>query len=313
MYYLISVYDHINHLCYKEQQEKEFCATMSAKKYGNEVTGDPCKENEFKSPRRLRSQMINEIISARVQSVYSTPKKIESPRSFNNRNCLNDNTNTPQRNRYLFNQKDILKSPLFKSPIFDKNTSVDRTQMDACPRRKRMISMSEYDTFKLELDNIEHVHNFEGIDLLHDLDSVIKFEDSKDILSAIMDVSPLEDDDGASAMNKDPATDPLSISDCEKKDPEAYRSPNSKFKRKRKTKVELKPQVKRRKSSRFVKQRKLDTREEYLSEELENLEEWENMPLSALKVDFRLLYFVHCIILYYIYDLSCIFNDFSRN
>lgn len=285
-------------------------ATIGVMKYGNEEIGHPCKENEFKSPKRLRSQMVNEIISAKVESVHGTPKKIDNPQSFNNKNCLNENANSPQKNRYLFNQKD-----LSKSPVFDRNKSVDKTQMDTCSQRKRSISMnSDYNTFKLELDNTENVNNFEGIDLLHDLDSVIKFEDDKDILlSTMMDVSMLENNDSLSEMNKDPVTDPLSISDCENKDPETYTSSNSKFKKKHKTKVELKPQVKRR-SSRHVKQCKLDTEEEHLSE-VTNFEEWENMPLSAIKVGFRLLYFVHCtnIILYCIYDLSCISNDFSRN
>lgn len=273
-------------------------ATMDAKRYGNEGVEHPRKENEFKSRKRLRSQMINEIISAEVENVHDTPRKTDSPqRAFNDKNCLNESINSPQKNRYLFNQKDLSRSPLFKSPVFK---SMNRTQMDTSPQRKRTVSMnSDYDTFKLELHNTENVNNFEGIDLLHDLDSVIKFEDGKDtLLSTMMDVSTLEEDDCLSEVNKDPATDPLSISDCEMEASETAASSNSK--RKRNVKIKLKPKT-RRQSSRIklnTERHKLNMEEESLLKELENYEERENMPLSAIQVSFKLLYFVHFV--YYI-------------
>ena len=69
----------------------------------------------------------------------------------------------------------MLKNP--KSPVFKKlnkrANSVDKAQKDTYLQRKRTISVnSDCDIFKSELYNTE---NFETIDLLYDLDSVIKF------------------------------------------------------------------------------------------------------------------------------------------
>lgn len=257
---------------------------MRVKIYRKEETENSYyKDSEFKSP--LKS-MTNEITSTKVD-VHCTPNKTDNLQSFNNASS-NENTNNSQKERYLFNQKDSLKSPLFKNArVFKGNRSVDMTQMDTSLRRKRMISISsESDIFKLEFSSIENC-NFENINFSHDLDSVIKFENSEDVLlSPMMDIGTIQEDDSLSEINKEPVTDSLSINDCEKKDPETFANSNAKFNSKR---IESKPQVKRR-SSRL---KKLNTEEKHCLQELEKFKEWKEMPLNDIKVDFKLLYFVY--------------------
>lgn len=262
---------------------------INVKTHGNEEIGNSCKENELKSPT------INEITSTKIENVYVTPKKVDNPQGFNNTNCINNTSS--QKNIHLLGQKDLLKSPLFKSPIFKGwDKSVDTTEVDTCSQRKRTRSVtSDYDAFKLELHNTENFNNLD-VDLLHDLDSVVKFIDSKDttLLTSIMDVNKMQEDDDLSEVNKDPATDPLFISDCEEKDPEINADSNSKFSRKHRQ-TKSKPQIKRQ-SKRYVKKHKFNTEEERVLEELKH-EEWEEMLLIDIQVSF----------VYYMIYLSCVY------
>ncbi|XP_071570194.1 uncharacterized protein [Temnothorax nylanderi] len=294
--------------------------TVNVQKLGNEEVGNSCKENEFKWPSHttqeddglsevnkdpttdplfisdcerkdpdmdsdprfnkslshLNSQ-INEIIFDK-ENIHSTPNKVNNLTGFDDTNCADKNTNSPQKNIHLVNQKDLLKSPAFKSPVFKKSDkSVDITPVDTCPQRGRTISMnSDYNTFKLELCNTENFNNFETIDLLHDLDSIVKFEDGNDVL-----LSSMRNDD-LSEVNKDPTTDPLFISDSEKKNLDTTSDSDEQFNKKRKLRIESRPRVKRENKCHF-KKRKLNTEEEYLSERLKNFEEWEEMPLINIK------------------------------
>lgn len=129
------------------------------------------------------------------------------------------------------------------------------------------------DTFKLELYNTENFNNCEGIDLLHDLDSVVKFEDNTDIFLSLMTDNTTQENDSLLGISKDPATDPLSI-DCGKKD----------------TLMD----------SEFNK--KLNMEEKHL---LKNLDEWEEMPLIVIKVSLN--YYI--LILYMIY-LPCVLINY---
>jgi len=261
--------------------------TMSVNKRANEEIENPCKDNV---PSHLDSQVINEIISRKIENVHSTPNSVDNSQDFNNTNCTNENIKSPRKN--TFNRKDLLKSPLFKSPVFKKSESAqfaDTTQTNACLKRKRTNSAdNNYDAFKSEL-NVENFSNFEDINLLHDLDSVIKFENSQDIfLSSMMD--PVQDD-GLLGMNKDPVTDPLSISDCEKKDSDTVA--NSRFSKKHRSPVKSKKsQIKRQRSEHPFKKKKheLDVeekqKEKLLLKKLKNFEECQKLPLIDIKVSF---------------------------
>lgn len=199
----------------------------------------------------------------------------------------------------------MLNSPLLKSPIFKKWSksvqSVDTAQKNTCPQRRRTISVNS-DTFKLELYNTENFNNCEGIDLLHDLDSVVKFEDNTDIFLSLMTDNTTQEDDSLLGISKDPATDPLSI-DCEKKDTLM----DSEFSKKCRLKVESKSQIKRQGTKHHFKKRKhkLNMEEKHLLKQLKNLEEWEEMPLIVIKVS--LDYYI--LILYMIY-LPCVLINY---
>lgn len=266
-------------------------ATTNVKKHGNEEIESPCKGNEFKRLSPLKSQIINENVSMKVESMHGTPNKVGNPTSFNSRS---ENANSPQKNMYLFNQKDWVKSPLSKSPGCKRwNKSVDTNQLDVCPRTKTISINSDCDTFKLELYGTENC-NFDSIDLLHDLDSVVKFENSKDILYSMMNVCTMQEDDSLLGMNEDPATDPLSISDCEKKeekkDPDTSMDLDLKFSQKRRIRIESESEVKR-KDKHYFKKCKLETEEEHLSKKLENFEE---VSLVDIKVSFD--HYIFCFI-----------------
>ncbi|XP_011870152.1 PREDICTED: uncharacterized protein LOC105563292 [Vollenhovia emeryi] len=211
---------------------------------------------------------------------HGTPKKVDKPTDSYNTNkttwvntidCANENINSPQKDKYLVDHENLLTSPK------RWNKSVD-----TCPQRERTISTNiDYDTFQLELSSMEK-SNFDTIYLLHNSNSAIKFEDTNDILSTMMDVDTMQENDSLLGANKDPATDPLSISDCDKKDPDTAIDSDSKLSRKRKISVESKSQVKRRSKRRCTKNR-LSIKEEQLMDELEKFEEWERMPLSEIK------------------------------
>lgn len=279
--------------------------TVNVNKHGNEEIKSLYKDNV---PSHLEPQRINEIVSPKkIESVHGTPNKIDR-QNVNNTKCINENTNSPQKNIFLFNEKCLLKSPLLKSPIFkkwDKSAqSVNTAQTNTCSQRRRTISAnSDYDTFKLELYNTENINNVEGINLLHDLDSVVKFEDSKDIfLSLMTDINTTQEDDSLLGVNKDPATDPLSISDCEKKD--ILMDLDSKFSKEHRIKAESISQIKSRSKHHFKKRKyELNKKEKHLLKQLENLEEWEEMPLIVIKVCLD----CYILILYMIYLLSCVY------
>lgn len=272
--------------------------TININEHANDKIERSCKDNVSS---HLASQVISKGVSTKVDNVHSTPNRTNNPQGFNDTSYTNENTNSPDKNIYLFNQKDLSKSP-FKSPVFKKwNKSpqfVDTARTNTRSQRKRTISTSsDYDAFKSDLCNIENFHNFEVTELLHDLNSVVKFEDCKDIfLSSMVDTTQGEDD--LLGMNKDPATDPLSISDCEKKDTDTLTDSDSKFNIRRSIRIiESKSQIKKQTSKRHFKKRKLNTAEERLLKELENFEELKEMPLIDIKVSFD------CYILNMIYNL----------
>jgi len=260
--------------------------TMSVNKRANEEIENPCEDNV---PSHLDSQMINEIISTKIENVHSTPNNVDNSQAFNDTNYTNENIKSPHKN--TFNQKDLLKSPLFKSQFkkLESAQFTNLTQINACLKRKQTNSAdNNYDAFKSELNNVENISNFEDINLSHDLDSVIKFENSQDIfLSSMMD--PVQDD-SLLGMNKDPMTDPLSISDCEKKDSDTV--VNSRFSNKHRSPVKSKSQTKRQRFEHSFKKKKHELNveekqeEEFLLKKLKSFEEWEKMPLIDIKVSF---------------------------
>ncbi|CAL1674936.1 unnamed protein product [Lasius platythorax] len=112
---------------------------------------------------------------------------------------------------------------------------------------------------------MENFYECEVIDLLPDLNSVVRFEDTNisDILS-LMDTNIVqESDDSLVDVNKDPAIDPLFINNCEERDADT-------------TLMDSKSQ-----SSKL--KHKLNTEEKHLLKELEDLEEWEDLPSSLMK------------------------------
>lgn len=259
-------------------------ATVIVDKHKNEEIKNSCKD---KLPSYLESETTNDIVFTNVGNVHSTPDKDKIlTQDFNNPiKYINKNTNSPHKNIYLFNQS-LLKNSLFKSPVFKKlnkrANSVDTAQTDICSQRKRTISAnSDSNISKSELYNTE---DFESIDLLHDLDSVIKFENCRDtFLSTIMNTT--QDDEG---MNKDPVTDPLSISDCEKKDTDTLADSYSMSRKKRRIETRSQSQIKRQKSEYHFKKdkHKLNMEEKRVLKELNNFEEFEEMPLINIKVNF---------------------------
>lgn len=258
------------------------------------VNGEIENSRDDSVPNHSESQIINEVVSMEVENgTFTVPSTdclsngTDNSQDVNSANCRNENTNSPNKSARSHNRKDSLKSPLFKSPIkqWDKSARfTDMAQTSVCPQRKRTISSnSDYDKFQSDLNDTENVPCLEGIDLLHDLDSVIKFEDSKDIFfSTIMDVTR-EDDLG---VNKDPVTDPLSISDCEKKDTDTLAESHSiMLGKKREIRTALRSQMKRQMPKCYFKNKKRKTNtEKKLLKELKIFEEeWEEMSLSNIK------------------------------
>lgn len=109
--------------------------TMNVNKHGNEEI-----ENKNNVSSHLEPQMINETVSfTKIDSKPGTPIKID-PQNGNNAHCTNKNTNSPQKNIFLLNEKCLLNSPLLKSPIFKKYRSaqsVDTAQKNTKSTKKK--------------------------------------------------------------------------------------------------------------------------------------------------------------------------------
>ncbi|XP_036148519.1 uncharacterized protein LOC105837813 [Monomorium pharaonis] len=243
---------------------------------------DVNKHRNKKSPKNnmpsIESQITNETELVKIKNVHSTPNKVNNLQDCKD-TIINENTNSPRKNVRLVIQQNLLKSPLFKSPAFkkcDKSVESATTQTNTCPQRRRTIS-SDYDTFKSELYSANNFNNFDTIELLHDLDSIVTFENSGDLFSTLnIDMQ----DDGLLEINKDPATDPLSISDSEKKNNDALI--NSDLDSSKRYRMELKPQIKERRSKRS-KKHKLNSDEKSILKELEKSIKLEKIPLTDRK------------------------------
>ncbi|KAL0134494.1 hypothetical protein PUN28_001351 [Cardiocondyla obscurior] len=225
------------------------------------------KENEYEWLSDSKSsQAINETISMRVKS---TPNKVANPMNFIDTNCM------------YVTQTNLFVSPLLKSPL--KN--IDNTLVETCLQRNSMINTnSNGNTLKLELSDTKHVNKFENIDLLHDLDSMVTF-DNNIVLSSTMDINTMEDN--LLGVNKDPMKDPLSISDCEKQDSDV---PADLAKvDKNKTKKKLKVGITKKSKCQFKKDiLSKNKKAQHLFKELKNSEELKPLPLRDIKKLLRL-------------------------
>ncbi|KAL6265540.1 hypothetical protein P5V15_002335 [Pogonomyrmex californicus] len=273
--------------------------TINQNKYENEETESYCKNNGRN--HIIESQITNENLCTEIENLHSIPNKTDNLQNLPSANYKTDVTGSPHKNTFLFRQKDLVKSPLFKNLVFNKSDtqSINTTELNTYLVRKRTISASsDYDLFKSELDDIENFgnnfNNIENISLLHDLDSIVKFEDSKVssiLLSSMLNVNAIQEtDDSMLEATKDPVTDPLSISDHEEKDTNKIMDPDTKINKKSTLKMELKPELKRRRSSRLInkypsKKQKCDlnTEEKHLFTELESINKCENLPLILIK------------------------------
>lgn len=147
--------------------------------------------------------------------------------------------------------------------------------------------------FRSELNSMENFDEFEANNFLHDLNSAVYFEDTKispDILS-LMDTNMLDTDDSLVNINKDPATDPLFISDFEENDVDTSLM-NSKSSVEKSVCTEqisggndsLKKQISSGNDP-LKKQKQLNTKEKHLLKELENIQNCEKLPLTCVKVN----------------------------
>lgn len=130
---------------------------------------------------------------------------------------------------------------------------------------------------------MENFNEFEVNNLLHD--STVYFEDTKissDSLS-LMDTNIVQGiDDSLVNVNKDPATDPLFISDLEENDIDTSLMDSKSVEPEKSVCVDK--QISN-VNNPFEKQKhKLNEKEKHLLKELENIQNWEKLPLPFVKV-----------------------------
>lgn len=260
----------------KSEETKEACNDKISNRAEAQVKAENVQSDDTEVPNLCH-------ISYKDHDINSTPsrRKIKRESSTNclPTNCLN--RTEEDGDKYL--------------------RSNDTPQRIARSSQKRKLSISsDCDVFKEELEDLENLQKFEhveNIELAHDLDTVIRFNDidetSNTLFSTMIDTSHIqtETDDSTSQinMNKDPLTDPLFISDHEEKntdgtsvDLESKFSLGKEVQRRRSTRNFSKPIKKVHANVRdsFVKD--LDEEEIDL---FKDLEEQEELPLIVREVD----------------------------
>ncbi|XP_029662188.1 uncharacterized protein LOC115234922 isoform X1 [Formica exsecta] len=253
---------------------------MDINKCENERMNNPCNN----VPNQLKSDGIT---SMKMENIQNSPNKADDlQHSYTN--CKDENINSPRNSENAFTfLEDIFENSMFKE---EKKflQSANTTEMNVCTQRKKTISISsDYDMFKQELNSTENFNEFEDVKLLHDLNSVIDFEDTKispDISSLMVINITQETDDSLVSINKDPATDPLLISDCEERNTNAtLMDSESKSSIESEKSIFVDNQQISNSNNPFKLKHKLNKKEEHLLEELENIKDWEELPLSLTK------------------------------
>ncbi|RLU23446.1 hypothetical protein DMN91_003650 [Ooceraea biroi] len=186
--------------------------TMNTRKCENEETKSAGSDN---TPNHVESQL-------ETGNVYSN--EAGNLQNFYDTKNQNMNRNTPNKE----NKRKASDSPLFENKNQDNEflQCDDAAQQIIGSKRKKSLSISsEYDVFKSDLEAIENLQKFGDIELAHDLDAVINFNDikvSSDMLfSSMIDTNYVQETDDSimqTSINKDPLTDPLFISEREEKD-----------------------------------------------------------------------------------------------
>ncbi|EZA50554.1 hypothetical protein X777_10905 [Ooceraea biroi] len=185
---------------------------MNTRKCENEETKSAGSDN---TPNHVESQL-------ETGNVYSN--EAGNLQNFYDTKNQNMNRNTPNKE----NKRKASDSPLFENKNQDNEflQCDDAAQQIIGSKRKKSLSISsEYDVFKSDLEAIENLQKFGDIELAHDLDAVINFNDikvSSDMLfSSMIDTNYVQETDDSimqTSINKDPLTDPLFISEREEKD-----------------------------------------------------------------------------------------------
>lgn len=234
----------------------------------------------------------------KMKHVHSTPRKMENLSNCNNINYNDEiiSSSLSHRDVLSLNLKDL--KYLLKSPSTSKekeklveSENISPTNMFS-EQKKQDISLSNdrkhFDnTFKSELYDMENFHDFENIDLLHDLDTVIHFEDTKvssDILSSMMNVNVAQETDSNLVdMNKDPLADPLFICDREETDSNVtFANLEPKFTVQRKSTRQYDKHINN--VDNLSKKQRLTIEEKHLLQELGNIEEQQQLPSSVIEV-----------------------------
>ncbi|XP_026830404.1 uncharacterized protein LOC105283527 [Ooceraea biroi] len=254
--------------------------TMNARKCENEETKRACNDN---IPNHVESQL-------ETGSVYSN--EAGNLQNFYDTKNQNMNQNTPNKE----NKRKASESPLFEN-IMKKNEDKflqcdDAAQQIIDSKRKENLSISsEYDVFKWDLAAMESLQKFGDIELAHDLDAVITFNDinvsSHMLFSSMMDTNYVQETDDSimkTSINKDPLTDPLFISNHEEKDinmteSKAKSPPKEKVQRRRSARLASKQNETNNVSNLFMKQECHLEKEDSL-EELEDIKQEEEEELS---------------------------------
>ncbi|EZA50270.1 hypothetical protein X777_11108 [Ooceraea biroi] len=253
---------------------------MNARKCENEETKRACNDN---IPNHVESQL-------ETGSVYSN--EAGNLQNFYDTKNQNMNQNTPNKE----NKRKASESPLFEN-IMKKNEDKflqcdDAAQQIIDSKRKENLSISsEYDVFKWDLEAMESLQKFGDIELAHDLDAVITFNDinvsSHMLFSSMMDTNYVQETDDSimkTSINKDPLTDPLFISNHEEKDinmteSKAKSPPKEKVQRRRSARLASKQNETNNVSNLFMKQECHLEKEDSL-EELEDIKQEEEEELS---------------------------------
>ncbi|EZA50269.1 hypothetical protein X777_11107 [Ooceraea biroi] len=254
---------------------------MNARKCENEESKSAGNDN---IPNQVESQL-------ETGSVYSN--EAGNLQNFYDTKNQNMNQNTPNTK----NKRKASESPLFENITMKKNKDrflqcEDAAQQIIDSKRKKNLSISsEYDVFKWDLEAMENFQKFGDIELAHDLDTVVNFNDinvsSHMLFFSMMDTNYVQEIDDSimkTSINKDPLTNPFFISNREQKDinmteSKAKSPPKEKVQRRKSARLASKQNETNNVSNLFMKQECHLEKEDSL-EELEDIKQEEEEELS---------------------------------
>lgn len=180
-----------------------------------------------KKDTKAKSDSQNSLISVRkLEDLCKTPKQNNVSDELNAGSIKKENVNTSDVFSPLLSSISMMEwnsqtiKSLLETPISSKKGKYNLNSNTPNRRKKRKNSLnaSDYDqlsdTFKSDLNNV--LPDMEAIDMLHDLSSVMDFEDIKvpaDIFTSTVNTSVNNEDNVE--MTKDPLVDPLFIENQE--------------------------------------------------------------------------------------------------